>query len=541
MAKMLYTDLLQIWNESVEIMDARDWQGALEKLEQISEPTSYILFNTASAHLALGQLDMALKFLDLTIAKDERLAVGFFQRAAVMMQIDRLEEALSDCIWAQKHMRDNVVIDYRQLGLRFKLFNWQVLHNAAAVYCRMGHWEQAREVLLSAFKEKGAGRKGNIEVALDNVERKMVPAPLMVPEGVVFRPRKQDIEQLQKRDFLGKPKVIASMIPNDDFGGFEPLRLQKPGFYEPKTGGTLDSRYRRVRVPYMASGPEQLSVPGGSLVYLLGEEDRDGMINVVFDGQRGLLPVSLLDPADVKTSKGKNDTRVPTGIPLPPGFMPPTRPKIQPSPSAPQRSHFTVDTSPPSYSTATGTLATASGPPKYTANAAVSQDLSDSLTGATEAGNVVVKVHYTYSMALSVPLDTTYEELKEQIAKKLGHSSSQLRLRHKQHGSHVLTPVKGEMEPGSTVQEMAEAGRVTLWCQKEDPLVTRPILYQMCALYDYASQGPEDLEFSEGDTIDILGEVNEEWLEGHCAGNTGIFPSCFVYRESDNNIEEAQL
>lgn len=28
----------------------------------------------------------------------------------------------------------------------------------------------------------------------------------------------------------------------------------------------------------------------------------------------------------------------------------------------------------------------------------------------------------------------------------------------------------------------------------------------MVALYDYAAQGPEDLEFSEGDTIDILSE-----------------------------------
>lgn len=82
------------------------------------------------------------------------------------------------------------------------------------------------------------------------------------------------------------------------------------------------------------------------------------------------------------------------------------------------------------------------------------------------------------------------------------------------------------------MQEVAEAGRATLWCQKEDPLANRTILCQMVALYDYSGQGPEDLEFSEGDTIDILGEVNEEWLEGHCAGNIGIFPSCFAYREN---------
>lgn len=37
--------------------------------------------------------------LDLTIAKDERLAVGFFQRAAVMMQINRLEEVPYSKYW----------------------------------------------------------------------------------------------------------------------------------------------------------------------------------------------------------------------------------------------------------------------------------------------------------------------------------------------------------------------------------------------------------------------------------------------------------
>lgn len=38
-------------------------------------------------------------------------------------------------------------------------------------------------------------------------QRKEILAPLLVPEGVVFRPRKQDVEQLQQRDFLGKAKV----------------------------------------------------------------------------------------------------------------------------------------------------------------------------------------------------------------------------------------------------------------------------------------------------------------------------------------------
>ncbi|XP_040050953.1 NADPH oxidase activator 1 isoform X2 [Gasterosteus aculeatus] len=522
---MLYTELLRLWHEAVQAVDAKDWQGALSKLEQISEPTSCTLFNAASAHLVLGQLDLALKALDLTLAKDERLAVGFFQRAAVMMQIDRLEEALSDCIWAQKHMRGNLVIDYRQLGLRFKLHSWQVLYNAAAVYCRMGQWEQARETLLSASQEKGGGRGGTTEVALNSVLKEEILAPLLVPEDVVFRPRKQDVEQLQQRDFLGKAKVISSVIPNDDFGGFEPLRLQKPGFYEPKVDGTQDSLYMRVRIPYMARGPGQLTVPGGAMVFLFGEERRDGMASVIYDGTRGLLPMSLLDPADVKISKGKRENKVPSGIPLPPGLKPPTRPQAQASPAAPPR-----DTPPPSYTTATHAPLPASEPPGYTVNTANEQHVV--APQGPETSSVVLKVHYTYTVTLSVSLDTPFQEVKKCIAQKLGQPAHQLRLRHKQHGSRVLTPLCEEAEPGRTMQEVAEAGRATLWCQTEDPLDNRTILYQMVALYDYIAQGPEDLEFSEGDTIDILGDVNEEWLEGHNAGHIGIFPSCFAYKEN---------
>lgn len=41
----------------------------------------------------------------------------------------------------------------------------------------------------------------------------------------------------------------------------------------------------RIRTPYMARGPGQLTVPGGAMVFLFGEEDRDGMATVIFDGQ----------------------------------------------------------------------------------------------------------------------------------------------------------------------------------------------------------------------------------------------------------------
>ncbi|XP_048099027.1 NADPH oxidase activator 1-like [Alosa alosa] len=517
---MLYTELLRLWDEAVKAMDVQDWKGALAKLDDIYEPTARTLFATAAAHLALGQLQPAIQALEQTIIKDERLAVGFFQRAGVLLLANRPEEALADCICAQKHMRENGVIDYRQLGLRYKLYSWQVLYNAAAVHVRMGHWDKARDILLAAAEEKGGARGGTVEAALDSISRREVLAPLLVPVGDVFRPRKEEVEQLKQRDFLGKAKVITSALPNDDFAGFDPLRGQKPGFYEPKVGSGRDSRYMHMKSVYMGRNPEELSVPAGGMVFMFSEADQTGMATVIYDGKKGLLPITMLDPVDpkkAKKSKKKVDS-VPNGIPFPPALSPPTRPETSSSPRD----------GPPSYVSATQSFP----PLQYGAPAISPTDSDLPSSSSDDPGSVVVKVHYRYTVALRVPPGTPYDELQQKIAHKLGQSPSQLRLRFKHHGTQALTPLD-TTEGLQSLAEVAESGRATLWCQHEDPLANRTILYQMVALYDYTTQGPEDLEFSEGDTIDILSEVNEEWLEGHTAGSIGIFPRCFAYRDGE--------
>uniref|UniRef100_W5M1A7 NADPH oxidase activator 1 n=1 Tax=Lepisosteus oculatus TaxID=7918 RepID=W5M1A7_LEPOC len=576
---MLYTELIRLWNEAAQAVDRRDWTAALCSLDKISEPTARTLFTAASVHLTLGHLEQALQALDQTIARDERLAVAFFQRAAVNVLTSRLEEALSDCALAHRNMRGNPVIEYRQLGLRYKLYSWQVLYNKAVVHSRLGQWDEAGDLLLTLTRERGGGRGANLDVALDRLSKQMVLDPLLVPEGEVFRPRRQDVEQLEQRDFLGKPKVISSVIPNDDFAGFEPLRLQKPGYYEPKADRAhpvVESRYMCVHSTHAPQGPGELHVPQGEKVFVLGDGGVNGLVTVIYDGQKGLLPLSLLEP----TSNRKADKNkiVPTGIPLPPGLPPPTCPQSRGSLAAPQpvsnyytdphRYHHCLLKFPDVFIVIQGPVGCSSDCTPERAQFGTEQTLmtnpvgqspgrtnppavapappSSRLTppphpGLTDAdprpegsrdNSVLVKVHYGYTVALRVPVQTPYRELQERIARKLGQPPAQLRLRHRELGSRVLTPLSGDAE----LQELLEAtetGRTTLWCQLEDPLLGRPILYQVFALYDYTAQGPEDLEFSEGDTIDILSEVNEGWLEGHTAGKIGIFPRCFVYRDTD--------
>jgi len=50
-------------------------------------------------------------------------------------------------------------------------------------------------------------------------------------------------------------------------------------------------------------------------------------------------------------------------------------------------------------------------------------------TSPQDSGSVIVKVHYTCTMALRVPLDTPFRDLQEKIAQKLGQPVTNIRLR----------------------------------------------------------------------------------------------------------------
>ncbi|NXQ48907.1 NOXA1 oxidase, partial [Catharus fuscescens] len=168
-----------------------------------------------------------------TIEKDNSLAVGYFQRGFVHLQLEMYEEALSDYHMAFSHLRQNPFIDYKQLGLRHILHAWEVLYSTAAVQCHLQQWQEARITLEKAVVWRPERRRAILELALERVQDHLFLEPMLVPLRELFRPRKKEVEQLDSKDFLGKPKVISSIIPNDEYIGFEPLRPQKQGFYEP--------------------------------------------------------------------------------------------------------------------------------------------------------------------------------------------------------------------------------------------------------------------------------------------------------------------
>ena len=61
---------------------------------------------------------------------------------------------------------------------------------------------------------------------------------------------------------------------------------------------------------------------------------------------------------------------------------------------------------------------------------------------------------------------------------------------------------------------------------------------QFCtAVFSFEKTQEGDLEFQEGDRIEIVEEVGHDWLRGRLAGREGMFPAGFVELDSGENTD----
>ncbi|XP_044162206.1 neutrophil cytosol factor 2-like [Bufo gargarizans] len=324
---MPYKDLVKCWHHGVLAAEKNDLDAALKNFTSMEDPPSKIWFNIASIHLLKEDFLSALQSYSESVTKDPCLAVGFFQRSYVHFKLERYEKALADCHMAMAQLRNNSVIDYKQLGLHHLLYAWEVLYNTAVILCYLGKWESAEQKIDEAVTRlPGEIRNAKLEAAQAQIRSQHLLQPMHIPDGEIFRPRKQEVEQLNSKDFLGKPKVISSVVPNDQYSGFEPLRPQKPGFYQPCQEAIQgrDAGYHRVMVHYYPENSGEVAVKANSILFVLNKHG--DWATAIHDGQKFLIPTNFLEPVDAPKVDMK---KINNGIPLPPTKMPPTRPNAK--------------------------------------------------------------------------------------------------------------------------------------------------------------------------------------------------------------------
>ncbi|XP_038268910.1 neutrophil cytosol factor 2 isoform X2 [Dermochelys coriacea] len=487
---MSLAQTIRLWNEGVCATDRKDWTAALDAFTSVQNPPSKLCFNIGCIHLILGNLAEAEQAFARSINCDKHLAVAYFQRGTVLYRREKYELAIEDFKEVLALLRGNQLIDYKILGLQFRLFACEVLYNIALLYAKLEDWRKAEEHLTLAISMKTEPRHNKIDRAMEAI------------------------------------LVVASVVDKDSFSGFAPLQPQTHGPPpRPKTPEilrALEGEPHRVLYEFMPETAEELQVLPGNIVFVL-TKGKDNWATVIFNGKKGIVPWNYLEAVELQNQpQDREETPTELDIPAPPSSTAPEKPRS----SAP-----------------------AHGP----ATSGKQQQEAPKDVGSATSNPYVLKVHYKYTVAIPVWLGITYSKLMDMVCKKLELSPEHTKLRYRPVESEELVTLSEEsmktvwshtkdycltlwcdVTEGDKDLPRGEDGQSEEGTQKTSQQLEANLVV---ARYSYEAIQPEDLEFQAGDVILILSKVNEDWLEGQCKGKVGIFPRAFVQTSDAENPE----
>ncbi|XP_060053799.1 neutrophil cytosol factor 2 isoform X7 [Erinaceus europaeus] len=331
---MSLAEAIRLWNEGVLAADKKDWNGALGAFTAVQDPHSRICFNIGCMYTILENMLEAEKAFTKSINRDKHLAVAYFQRGMLYYQMENYDSAIKDLKEALTQLRGNQLIDYKILGLQFKLFACEVLYNIAFMHAKKEEWKKAEEHLALAMNMKSEPRHSKIDKAMECVWKQKLYEPVVIPVGRLFRPNERQVAQLVKKDYLGKATVVASVVDQDNFSGFAPLQPQAveppPRPKTPEIFRALEGEAHRVLFGFVPKTPEELQVMPGNIVFVL-KKGNDNWATVIFNGEKGLVPCNYLEPVELRIPQpSQEETSPDSEIPAPPSSTAPGRPQLLP-------------------------------------------------------------------------------------------------------------------------------------------------------------------------------------------------------------------
>ncbi|KAF9903387.1 hypothetical protein EC991_003842, partial [Linnemannia zychae] len=172
-----------------------------------------IHFNIGVVLTTLGDFEGASAAFTRATNLDQFLAIAYFQNGVANVALEDYGKALSCFHDAFLYLRGNMVIDYTQLGLDFKLYSCQVLFNRALCYLELGEHDLGMTDMWRATREKQTKAHDMLDQALRDKGQDCTV--FTVPQGVLYRPAESKVKNAKKKDYLGNSKVIAALDARD--------------------------------------------------------------------------------------------------------------------------------------------------------------------------------------------------------------------------------------------------------------------------------------------------------------------------------------
>lgn len=479
---MSLKDEVAAWQKGVDKAAEGKYDEAIACFAEMAEPGARIFFNIASMYLKLGDLRSAKKNLDKCVEKDPHHALAYFQRGCLSLQTESYEDALADFEVAKKNLRGNMLIDYKQLGLQYKLYACEIMYNTAYVYAQMGRRSDAQEEMEKASEsseQSSENRHKIISSAMDDMRAGKSFLPYRLPKScTVFCPPRNKTESLKPVDFLGKAKVLSSVVDKDDYTGFVGVQELKQASAQQVPQQAPDS-HSRSKSPPKSDPPaasEGIKAPRPSgpppskpnlHPALKKELSSEKQLSSSAEASPRLLRPSQAPPSMTKTRPSS-----------PPKSPVPTRPAAQPTPSR-------------------------------------------------EDAMMTVKIHYTTTKAIRISKSAGFEELIQAVCEKCEQPKNAITLWYKK-GPNELTEITNDASLKTACLKLEDGYRLTVWAYDKEQESSEQLMKYVVAISDYTGQYSDELSFKTGDKLGVTLDVSDDWYEGKFQGKTGIFPKTYV-------------
>ncbi|KAJ3186642.1 hypothetical protein HDU85_007462 [Gaertneriomyces sp. JEL0708] len=260
---------LEAWMNGCGAYADQNYDAALDAFSQIAD-TSRIHFNIAMCFIGLNAIDEAIQALTRSISCDPYLAVAYYMRGVCLYNSSALNDALQDFNDALTYLRGNAFIDYAQLGLAFKLHTCKVSFNRGLCLAAMGQVEaavqdfsDAQRSMPSSSDNSSGGDLGQINQALNQPARAhQLFGPFSVPSDLIYAPPKGRVKNAEKRDYIGKAKVVAAVEATNNYAGFSGRELKAKTLPRSNTTGNMNTNGNNMTPASLNRGGGGLQPPG---------------------------------------------------------------------------------------------------------------------------------------------------------------------------------------------------------------------------------------------------------------------------------------
>ncbi|KAG8881607.1 hypothetical protein FRB97_009360 [Tulasnella sp. 331] len=222
-------------------------------LQRIAD-NSKIFTNIGIIHASLGEHEAAVEAFTAAISLDSYLSIAYFLTGISNFLIGRFDTALLDFEVAFKVMRGHKVINYEQLGLKYKLYGAAVLFNQGIIMINLGNQDCGMQLLKDALALDSIDDHDVIADAIEN--RGHGHTLLCIPARTLYRPNEKKIANMRPRDWMGKALLISPINSPDELTAFASPKRFPPPRPDPPPPRVRLSRTRSVMAVGSISRPQ---------------------------------------------------------------------------------------------------------------------------------------------------------------------------------------------------------------------------------------------------------------------------------------------